>query len=73
MKMKRKKVESFSEQVNAFVEQIKHHTDVLSIKTNGHVTTITYEDWATHPKIINTTRTKLPGEVSKYHWPTTAI
>lgn len=71
--MKRKKVESFSAQVNEFVEQIKHHVDVISVKTSRKVTTITYEDWAEHPRIINTSRKILAGEVSKYHWPTTSI
>jgi hypothetical protein len=71
--MKKKKVESFSEEVNLFVEKIKHHTDVLSIKTRGKITTIRYEDWTDHPRIINTSRKKLPGEVSNHQCPTTLI
>ena len=64
--MKRKNIETFTGQVNAFVEKMQHHVDVLSVKSRGRITTITYEDWTEHPKIINTTRKKLPGELGYY-------
>jgi len=54
--MKTKNNLAFSANVNEFVESIKRHTDVISVETVDNITTITYEDWAEHPPIINTPR-----------------